>query len=74
MRDSVHFFCSGTSRLRQQTRRYAKRQLSWFRRMTDAHRLYVDDFDTPQELVEAAVDIYQQFLERSAASGNEETT
>ena len=31
-------------RLKQSTRRYAKRQLSWFRHQPDAHFFYVDDY------------------------------
>ena len=45
-------------RLRQQTRRYAKRQLSWFRRMTDTVTLWVDKYSSPEELAEHAVQIY----------------
>lgn len=53
-------------RLRQQTRRYAKRQLSWFRRMESAHRLYIDDYDSVDDMVDVALRIYQNALERSA--------
>lgn len=45
-------------RLRQQTRRYAKRQLSWFRRMTDAHTLWVDEYASAEELLSQALSIY----------------
>ncbi len=45
-------------RLRQQTRRYAKRQLSWFRRMEGAHTLWVDNYDSPAELAQALLAIY----------------
>lgn len=40
--------------LKQATRRYAKRQLSWFRRMTGAMRLYIDEYATAKELTAAA--------------------
>jgi tRNA dimethylallyltransferase len=40
--------------LKRETRRYAKRQLSWFRRMEEAQFLYIDEYDTPQALEEAA--------------------
>lgn len=40
-------------RIKQGTRRYAKRQLSWFRRM-DVHTLYREDYKTAEELTEAA--------------------
>ncbi|MBQ3133533.1 MAG: tRNA (adenosine(37)-N6)-dimethylallyltransferase MiaA [Clostridia bacterium] len=41
--------------LKQATRRYAKRQLSWFRRL-EAHTLYVDDYATADELTAAALE------------------
>ena len=44
-------------RLRQQTRRYAKRQLSWFHRMGNAHTLWVDDFSSTEEMCEQALAI-----------------
>lgn len=50
-------------RLRQQTRRYAKRQLSWFRRMTDAHIIWCDDFSTPEELLEAVLNQYNTVVD-----------
>lgn len=49
-------------KLRQQTRRYAKRQLSWFHRMSDAHTLWVDDYETTEELVAAALRHYESVL------------
>ena len=50
-------------RLRQQTRRYAKRQLSWFRRMSNAHTLWVDDYTEPDDLVDADVLLYHKLSE-----------
>lgn len=41
--------------IKRGTRRYAKRQLSWFRRMEYAHPLYVDDYAAPQEMYEEAL-------------------
>ncbi len=41
--------------LKQSTRRYAKRQLSWFHRRSDAHRLYIDEYTTVDGLAEDAV-------------------
>lgn len=49
-------------RLRRQTRRYAKRQLSWFRRMNGATTLWVDDYESPEALVEHAVQTYSSFV------------
>ncbi len=40
------------------TRHYAKRQLSWFRRMDDAHFLYIDDYPAADDLTEAALAIW----------------
>ena len=39
--------------LKQGTRRYAKRQLSWFRRMADV-TLYIDEYDSVEALADAA--------------------
>lgn len=47
--------------LKRETRRYAKRQLSWFRRMEDARFLYVDELQDEEALAEAAA---ASFLER----------
>lgn len=41
--------------LKRETRRYAKRQLSWFRRIEKARMLYVDDYKTPAALIESAL-------------------
>ncbi|MBO5798052.1 MAG: tRNA (adenosine(37)-N6)-dimethylallyltransferase MiaA, partial [Clostridia bacterium] len=43
--------------LKRETRRYVKRQLSWFRRIEGATHLYIDDYETPAALIAAAVDI-----------------
>lgn len=48
-------------RLRQQTRRYAKRQLSWFRRMGGT-TIYVDDFDSLDAMVSYALETYSRFV------------
>lgn len=42
--------------LKQSTRRYAKRQLTWFRRNKNIHWLYIDE-NTPEELIAKASDI-----------------
>ena len=49
-------------KLRQQTRRYAKRQLSWFRRMSNAHTLWVDDYNTVDDLLIAALQHYKSIV------------
>ncbi len=45
--------------LKQSTRRYAKRQLTWFRRRQDAYHLYIDRYETAQALCEDALRIIQ---------------
>jgi len=40
--------------LKRGTRRYAKRQLSWFRHVEGAHRLFIDDYTHTGALCEAA--------------------
>ncbi|MBQ2973723.1 MAG: tRNA (adenosine(37)-N6)-dimethylallyltransferase MiaA [Clostridia bacterium] len=49
--------------LKMQTRRYAKRQLTWFRRDEKIKFLYIDDFSSGDELLNAACEI----IERGAA-------
>lgn len=48
--------------LKMQTRRYAKRQLTWFRRDERMKYLYIDDYKSKGELLNAALEI----IERSA--------
>ena len=43
------------ARLKQSTRRYAKRQLSWFRHQPDARFFYVDDYAGVEPLLEAVL-------------------
>ena len=47
------------NRLKQSTRRYAKRQLTWFRRQTNAVWLYLEDGDVPQR----SAALVEQFLQ-----------
>lgn len=46
-----------TERLKMETRRYAKRQLTWFRRNKDVNWLYIDELGTQDELFNAAVSV-----------------
>lgn len=55
---------AAADKLRQQTRRYAKRQLSWFRRMESAHTVWVDDFDSIDDLAAYVLEQYRLFSER----------
>ncbi len=50
--------------LKQSTRRYAKRQLSWFRRMENACFLYVDDYASAAKLTDAAGERIEDFLKK----------
>lgn len=50
-------------RLRQQTRRYAKRQLSWFRRMQNAYTIWVDDYSSAEELLNQALSQYHSICD-----------
>ena len=43
--------------LKTQTRHYAKRQLTWFRRDGRINFLYIDDYENTQELTQVALDI-----------------
>jgi len=44
-------------KLKQETRRYAKRQLTWFRKNEQINWIYVDDFQTLSEITEKAYSI-----------------
>ena len=45
--------------LKQATRRYAKRQLTWFRRRRDAHFIFIDDYSYTGALTDAAAAILE---------------
>lgn len=47
--------------LKRETRRYAKRQITWFKRRNDAALLYADEL-SPQQLVDTAVNMSKGFL------------
>ena len=49
-------------KLKRETRRYAKRQLTWFRRDKDINWLYADEYDSFEELFSAAVSIINKGL------------
>lgn len=60
--DGIITLDEAADKLRQQTRRYAKRQLSWFRRMDNATTLWVDDYSHAEDLADDALRLYQEFL------------
>ena len=53
--------CDAAEKLRQQTRRYAKRQLSWFHRMKNATTLWVDEHPSAESLIEEALRKYSEW-------------
>lgn len=50
--------------LKKETRHYAKRQLTWFRRNNEINWLNRDEFSGKEELCEAAFGIISEFLEK----------
>lgn len=44
-------------KLKMETRRYAKRQLTWFRRNKNINWIYINRYTSSQEIVDVAVDI-----------------
>ena len=51
-----------SEKLKRETRRYAKRQLTWFRRDKNINWLYPDDYNSFSELYDAAVSIIDKGL------------
>lgn len=56
--------------LKTGTRHYAKRQLSWFRRLDYARPIYMDDFSDPAQAAQAIGEQYAEWKERSEADEN----
>lgn len=54
--DSLVSLEEATEKLKMETRRYAKRQLTWFRRNPDIHWINIDEYDK-NKLIETACDI-----------------
>ncbi|MBQ7874822.1 MAG: tRNA (adenosine(37)-N6)-dimethylallyltransferase MiaA [Oscillospiraceae bacterium] len=50
--------------LKKETRRYAKRQLTWFRRNEKINWLCIDEFSDKSALYDAAFEIIKNFLEK----------
>ncbi len=46
--------------LKMQTRRYAKRQLTWFRRDSRMNFLYIDDYSSVSDLLKDAIEIIER--------------
>lgn len=54
--------------LKRETRRYAKRQLTWFRRNESINWVYPDDYENTDEMLKAVAKIAENFL-RSSENG-----
>lgn len=53
--------------LKRESRRYAKRQLTWFAREPGAVRLFWEDYGGPQALFDGAAQLTEQFLKGESA-------
>ncbi len=49
-------------KLKMETRRYAKRQITWFKRDSDINWLYIDEYNSAEELYNAARTIIERGL------------
>lgn len=49
-------------KLKQETRHYAKRQLTWFRKNENINRVYPDDYENTDEMLEAVFRMISKFL------------
>ena len=54
------------ARVQQESRRYAKRQLTWFRRDERVNWLYIDDYEDYNSLVKQALALAENQLGGSA--------
>ena len=59
--DGVEPLETAVERLKRETRRYAKRQLTWFRRNPNIHWLFIDK-ETPQSLLEKSLAILRPWI------------
>lgn len=60
--------CECIENLKRETRRYAKRQLTWFRRNESINWVYPDDYENTDEMLKAVAEITENFL-RSSENG-----
>lgn len=60
--------CECVENLKRETRRYAKRQLTWFRRNENINWVYPDGYNNEEELFGDVVSLIQNFL-RSCGNG-----
>ena len=55
--------------IKRESRRYAKRQITWFRREQNAVFLYQDDWEDPDALLQEGCRIVKEFLETKGMHG-----
>ncbi len=55
-------FDEAVENIKTRSRRYAKRQLTWFRRDLDAHWLNLDEFSSPEEAADKVRRIYEETI------------
>ena len=63
---------TAVEQMKQGTRRYAKRQLTWFRRETDIHWLYPDDYPHREQLLEAAKTVIKTHFAKEGIFSDED--
>lgn len=51
-------------KLKQETRRYAKRQLTWFRKNENINWIYPDDYENKKDMFTSVYDMINEFLRR----------
>ncbi len=57
-------------KLKQETRHYAKRQLTWFRKNENINWIYPDDFSLVDDMYRTVFDLINDFLRRYTDNGN----
>lgn len=69
--DGVLTLGQATENLKRETRRYAKRQLSWFRRNGNINWLYIDK-ESEETLFIKSLEIIENFIEKAKGESDEE--
>ena len=69
--DGVLTLEEATENLKRETRRYAKRQLSWFRRNGNINWLYIDK-ESEETLFIKSLEIIENFIEKAKGESDEE--
>lgn len=71
--DGVLTLEQATENLKRETRRYAKRQLSWFRRNKNINWLYIDK-ESEETLFKKSLEIIESFIEKAKGESDEENS